>query len=270
MRNGMMCAGGLLAAAATMGCSGKTEVAPRDLEQIMLDMYAHYDDPAALALDIAELEPFLEGEGRTERATEGYTVVDLSDAQTAGVDHPDRDYATLVGAIVGGMSSFPPIDHGVSALEPDQIWNDPKTLEKYVRTVLSGDADLFADGEGRVNTTNDIEKSGAFSVSIPYILLKDYQWVPSSDGSDVLVARSWVEERGCSENGSNCVEASFSLEVFYPDAPTDGSVRVTVSWIDLVTQADSLLTEEARLDLLVNGQADIFAAMDAHLAGTAE
>ncbi len=231
-------------------------------------MYAHYDDPAALTLDIADLEPFLEEEGRTERATEGYTVADLGDAQTGGIEHPDRDYATLVGAIVGGLSAFPPIDHGVSALEPDQTWNDPKSLDKYVRTILSGDPDTFAEGRGRVNTSNDVEKSGAFGVTVPYILLKDYQWISSSDGSLVLVARSWVEERGCSENGSNCVEASYSLEVFYPDAPTDGSVRLTVAWIDLVTQADSLLTEEGRLDLLVQGQADIYAAMDAHLAGT--
>lgn len=268
MRHGRVWVGVLIAAGLGSGCK-KTEVASRDLDTLMHDLYRDYGEPEAASVDIVDLEGFLLGEGRTETASEGYTLSDLEADDVAGVTHPDRSFDTLVGAAVGYVSAFPPEDHAVSALEPDQVWNDPKSLESYQRAIVSGDTEAFSGGAGLVSTTNDIIKSGAFGVTVPYTLMKDYRWVTASEGRDVLLARSWIEERGCSDNGKNCVEASYSLEIFYPDPEQEGqTIRLTVAWIDLVTEADSLLSEESRLDLLVNGQNDIFEAMDAHLAGT--
>jgi hypothetical protein len=94
--------------------------------------------------------------------------------------------------------------------------------------------------------------------------------VPTTAG-DAVIARSWIEEPGCNDNGKNCVMASFSLEFYLPDPTADSrTIRLTSTWIDLVTQADSILTEEGSLDQLVNGIYDIFENTDAHLAGTLE
>ncbi len=260
----------LVVALAGVGCK-KTPEAPRNLDQLSHDVYLHYDDPSALAVDVGDmLDTVLDLVG-SEEAEKGFTLTDLSPDEVVAVDHPeDRDFSLLIGAAVMGFSTFPPADHAISMTESSQTWNDPHTYNRYDRVIVRGDADAFADGSGRIDTENDIEKAGAFGVTIPYDLMKDFQWVRTSAG-DAVIARSWVEEHGCSENGKNCVMSSFSLEFYYPDPNNaSGALRLTSTWIDLVTEADSLLTEEYSLDLLVNGIYDIFENTDAHLAGTLE
>ncbi|MBA2320892.1 MAG: hypothetical protein H0V89_07045 [Deltaproteobacteria bacterium] len=251
------------------GC-GKTPEAPRDLEQLSHDVYADYDDPIALAADIAELLPIVVDLVDTEEAAEGFRLTDLTADEVDGVERPDRDLALLLGAAVLARSSHPPSAHGSSALDASQVWNDPTTYNQYDREILRGDPDSFADGVGRIATENTIEKKGAFGVTVPYVLLKDYQWVATEAGA-AMVARSWVEERGCNDGGGNCLEASFSLEFYLPDPDDDsGTLRATATWIDLVTGADAILSEEQSIGFLVSGIHDIFANTDAHLAGTLE
>jgi hypothetical protein len=246
------------------------EVAPRDLDAVLGDMYQHYDDPVKLGFDIIALEDWLLTDGKTEAAVEGYRLTDLTEAQVAAIDRPDnRDLALCVGGAAGGISAFPPVDHAVSVFEADQIWSDPHSYSQFDRSIVAGDLETFRTQVGRVNTSNDIIKDGPFGVEIPYILLKDYQWVTASQDRQVMVARSWIEERGCSDSGDNCLEGSYSLEVYYPDpADAQATVRLTATWLDLVTVADSILSEDARLQLLFDGVADIYEATDAHLAGT--
>jgi hypothetical protein len=256
-------------AALAAGCK-KTPEAPRDLDQLAHDVYAHYDDPIALATDVADLLPLVADLVGTDDAEKGFKLTDLTEDEVSAVEHPDRDMALLIGAMVLGRSAFAPPSHGDSALEPSQVWNDPYTYNVYDREIVGGDPEQFDDVAGRIDTENTIEKEGAFNVTIPYVLLKDFQWVALPEG-DAMVARSWVEERGCNDGGGNCLEASFSLEFYYPDpANANGTLRVTATWIDLVTAADALLTEESSLDLLVKGIYDIFDYTDAHLAGTLE
>jgi hypothetical protein len=254
-------------AAVALGCK-QADPAPRDLDTLLHDSYRDYDNPGLLSHDLIALQGFLTGAGKTDLAYDGLEMSDLAPSDIDAIAHPDRDPSLLVGVAVGGVSDFPVADHAAAAIESDQAWNDP-TYEKYDRTVILGDPAAFAAGRGRIDTSNAVVKNGPFGVTIPFTLMKDYQWVGGSDGQQAVIARSWVEHSSCSDNGKNCVEESFSREIYFPDPANAGhTIRLTVSWIDLVSEADSILTEDHKIQILIDGIHDIFDAMDAHLAGT--
>jgi serine/threonine-protein kinase len=127
----------------------------------------------------------------------------------------------------------------------------------------------LSEGQTPLERLESLSESGEFS---PRARIGKYELLhPLGTGgmAQVMVARSWIEERGCSDSGDNCLEGSYSLEVYYPDpADAQATVRLTATWLDLVTVADSILSEDARLQLLFDGVADIYEATDAHLAGT--
>jgi hypothetical protein len=248
-------------------CARDRNPAPEDLDGLSGWLFQYWEDEAELTEGFENLVPWLDGDARTEEANDGFTLSDLTEVQTADVTHPDgADFEMLIGVAVPYVSPWSIEDHAGLLVMEDQTWNDTGTYAKYVREVAEGDAGTFVTGQGMVRTVNDIDKSGAFGVNIPYILYKDYRWVTVADGRRGVIGRSWTEEVSCAEGGNNCLHLSFSIDLFFESGDAE-TLRTTASWNDLRTEADAFLTEEQRIGLMVNGMNDIFTNTDDFLAG---
>lgn len=248
-----------------VACAHKRDAAPDDVDGLSRWTFQHFEDPDALTEGIGKLAVWLDGEGRTDAASDGYVLSDFTEEEVADVVHPDLDLAALIGVAVPGVSAFPVDDHAALVVQADQTFNDPSTYAVYTRSFVEGDPDAFLAGTGVLRTVNDIDKKGAFGVDVPYTLNKDFQWVDLGDQGRIIVARSWIEQASCSPNGSNCLNQSFSIDLWYGANDTD-TVRMTAGWNDLVTQADSVLTDEGRIGLMVSGVHDIFRKTDETIA----
>lgn len=242
-------------------CAHKRDAAPDDVDGLSRWIFQHFEDPDALTEGMGNLAVWLDGEGRTDAASDGYVLSDFTEEEVADVPRPARDLAALIGVAVPGVSVFPIEDHAGLMVREDQTFNDPATYGVYVRSFTEGDPDAFAAGTGMIRTVNDIDKKGAFGVDVPYTLYKDFQWVDLGDLGRVIAARAWIEEEGCNTSGDNCLNQSFSVDLWYGPGDVD-TVRMTSGWNDLVTQADSILTDDARIGLMVSGVHDIFRKTD--------
>ena len=251
-----------------VACGHKREPAPEDVDGLSRWLFANYDDPELLAEGMTNLAPWLVGNAGSEASQDGYVLTDFTAEELIAVTYPDRDLTAMVGVAVPGISPFDVVDHAGLIVLPDQKWNDLGSYEVYDRVITEGDGEAFAAGTGRIDTTNTIDKKGAFGVHIPYTLFKDFAWVPVEGAGNAVVARSWTAEESCADDGdTNCLFLSFSVDLWYGDQP-DHTIRMTSSWNELKTSADSILSDEDRIGLMVNGIHDIFENTDAQFAET--
>jgi hypothetical protein len=246
-------------------CAHERDPAPEDMDGVVSWLFRNFEAEDGIAEGMDNLAPWLDTEAGTEAAADGFVLSDLTDLDVLDVPHPDGDLSVMIGVAVPQISPFPIGDHAALLVMTDQIWNDPGTYETYTRTITEGDPDAFAAGTATlIRTVNDIDKKGAFGVHIPYTLFKDYRWVTTADDRQAIVGRSWVEEASCADGGNNCLNQSFSIDLFFESA--DGqTIRTTASWNDLVTEADAFLSDDQRIGLMVNGMHDIFDNTDEFL-----
>jgi hypothetical protein len=247
-------------------CAPQRDPAPEDLDGLVRYMFQHWEDEALMSEAMANLTPWLDSDGSSEEAYEGYLLGDLTELEVDGIVRPAQ---ALLGEATGlaqtGVSSYGPLDHAELIVQSDQTWNEPSTYARFVRDVVEGDPDSFARGAGMVRTENDIEKSGAFGVSIPFLQNKDYRWV-EVDGVSTIVGRSWVEESSCSDNGKNCVVQSYSIDLFHP-TPNGGVVRLMAGWNELTTEVDALLSQDFLIQQMVQGNREIMENTELALSG---
>ena len=245
-------------------CAREREQAPRSLDELTHAVYRSFEDPVDPD-DLTDLEEWVLAEGSSEAAWDGLRLTNLVPEDVVGIDIPEgTDLTAHVGMATARLSPFSAAAHAALIIEADQRWTDPKTFERYEREILEGDTDAFSAGDDDIRTLNRIEKSGSFGVLIPYELRKDYSWYTLESGARVLLSRNWVSEPGCTENGKNCVLQAFGLDSFW-EIDEDTSVRLFTNWLLVTTEVDSLISEEARIGLIANGNQDIFEATDAEL-----
>ena len=248
---------GLLAA----GCARKRDAAPEDLDGLSHYLFENWEDEELVLEGMSNLAPWLLEEGAGPEAWDGYVLTDLRAEEVDDVDYPANiNLSDHIGVAVSGESAHPVLDHAGLLVLTDQTWNEPDTYTRYVRTV-AGDSEAFAAGTGLIRTVNDIEKGGAFGVSIPYELNKDYRWVHLDDGTSAVLGRSWVSEMGCSDNGKNCVVQSFSIDLFY-GRDDRHTVRLMSGWNEVKTEVDGLVGEDLLIAMMVSGNQEIYEATE--------
>lgn len=246
-------------------CAREREEAPATFDDRCHAVFRAWEDPLGLPVELEGLAAWLDDNGRSEAAWEGLRLTNLTEADIHTVELPEgEDLASHVGIANAGPSSFPVAAHAASVTEADQTWNDPSSFDLYDRTPIDGDAQAFASGEGFFRSENDVIKRGAFGVTIPYTLRKDYRWVALEEGRRAFVGRHWIAEPGCSDNGNNCVYQTFGIDVFVEDG--DETLRVLTNWLYVVTAADGLLTEDARIGLIAQGNQALIEQADVALA----
>jgi len=247
-----------------LGCATARQDAPPTLDDRTHAVYRTWEDDFPFTVAVDGLAAWMDDNGRSEEAWEGLRLTNLTPDDVLDVTVPDgADLADHVGIANAGPSVFPIDVHAAVVTEADQTWTDPSSFEVYDRTLIEGDADTFSGGGSFFRSDNSILKKGAFGVTIPYELRKDYKWVALSDGRGAFVARHWISEPGCSDNGKNCVHQTFGLDVFVEDG--DETLRLVTNWLFVETQADSLLTEDARIGLVAKGNQDLIAMADDEL-----
>lgn len=242
----------------------RSDAAPEDMDGLVRFMFDNFEDPDMMKEGMSNLAVWLDTDGRSEEASDkGLLLADLTPEVVDGVNHPDEDLTRCVGVAVAGASPYPVLDHAALIALEDQTWNDD-SYATYARSFVDGDLDSFATGLGLLRTDNDIVKNGPFGVKIPYLLKKDFQWVPLDDEQSAVVARSWIEELSCGDGGDNCLHQSFSIDLWF-GVSGEETLRMTAAWNDLVTVADAALTEQQRVGVMVKGVNDIYESTDALL-----
>ncbi len=254
----------LLATTSLGGCARERAPSPVELDDLAGQLFRDWDDPEAMDVHGEALGRFLVDEARSDAGWDGLRLSNLTSDEVSGVDYPsDTDLALHGGMATTMASAFPIEAHAELLVEPDQTFTEPGSFLVYDREVIDGDAGRFREGEGWVLTDNDIRKSGAFGIEIPYTLRKDYRWVHGEERSAVI-GRSWVTEPGCSENGRNCVLQSWGIDAFVSDG--DETLRLYAVWIEVQTEADGFITEDQKLALVAKGNQDVLEATEAALA----
>lgn len=242
-------------------CAHERAPASDDLDGLVHYLYENYDDDRARREGMSALAEWMEGEGRV--TADGLLLTPLTATEVAAVSRPERDTAVLIGVAFPWVSPHPLLEHGAITVEADQTWNSPSGYAAYTREVEDGDVSAYLLGEGRIRTTSEIDKKGAFGIHIPYLLDKDYAWVETDEGR-ALLARASVPEVGCAPSSANCLYQSFALDVFY-SANADETLRLTAAYNELVTEVDALLTDEQRVGLMVSGLRDVMECTDDYL-----
>jgi hypothetical protein len=248
------------------GCAAKRDPAPEDLDGLVRYMFVNWEDQELLDAAMVNLAPWLETEGTGEKANkEGFLLTDMSAEEVDTAPHPDEDLSRMVGVAVAGVSPYPVRDHAALIVLEDQTWNDAGSYPTYTREITEGDADEFVNGDGLIRTTNDIDKK-TLGVHIPYLLNKDFRWASVDEDRRAVVARSWVAEQSCSDGGANCINISFSIDMWYGASP-NCTIRMTASWNDVKSSVDAFLSDTQKVGLMVSGIDDIFQNTDDKLAG---
>jgi hypothetical protein len=247
----------LLPALVLMGCAREREPAPGEMEDLASFMIRTWEDDRSLEDALDNLAPWLEANAGTEDALEGFQLTPLAEDDVAEIDRPDANLADLLGASVAAFSPHAMGPHAMTIVLDDQVFSNPRNYESYARTV-TGDVEAFLDGEGEVRTQNDVLTSN-FGISIPYVLFKDYKWVRASEGREAIIARSWIAERGCNPSGANCLDQSFSADLWFAQ-PDDVTIRFTATWSQVTSGI--AIGEDLQIAALANGMAYVFEATD--------
>lgn len=254
----------ILAILTAPGCAREREPVPVVLDDLTAAMFRDWEDEDTMREHAGDLARWLEVERDVGQAWDGMRLSNLTPEDVGGVEYPEDTDLSLHGGIATAFTSaFPIEDHASLLVEADQTFTDPRTFLQYDRVLLEGEREAFSVGEGLVRTDNVIRKAGAFGIEIPYTLRKDYRWV-HDDGLSAILGRTWVTQPGCSENGRNCVVQSWGVDAFV--ATEAGTHRLYAIWIEVNTEADSFIGEDAKLGLVANGNQDLLESTDEALA----
>lgn len=238
-------------------CARKRDPAPEEMENLAAFMIQHWDDERTLEEALDNLGPWLDENAPLPESTRGFRLTPLAEEHVDHLERPDADLSALLGASVAAPSLFSMEQHARTIVLDDQLFSNPRNYRVYSREVI-GDADAFVAGDGMVETVNDIETQN-FGVSIPYRLMKDYRWVRTRD-REAIIARSWIAERSCNEGGGNCLEQSFSVDLW--QTTDSGALRFTATWNQVRSSIDGLISEDAMVSALASGMAYVFTATD--------
>ncbi len=245
------------------GCK-KQASAPTDLVDLAPYLFGNQADPTLLSGGLTSLATWMDTRGAAEP---GYILPALSsDAVAQIVIPPGTDPADTLGGFVDAQSTATLDQQVAFIMLPDQSVVNPNDYSKNERAFVTG-GDCFADETcERLTTTNDIIKTAAFGVTIPYVYFKDYQWATytDADGNDqkAVVSRGWIEVEGWDDAHQNGVRQSYTLDVFMDTS--DGTVhRSQALWTEMVLVIDGLVSQDFLEQQLLDGLTGVLSDTDA-------
>lgn len=249
-----------------LGCIHSV-TAPLDLITLAPQMFADQDDPDELSVDLGSLAIWLDSRSTID---DGYILPSMPASGVVDIVTPSgTSLADTMGGLADAQSTATLQQHVDFIMLPDQTVVNPNDYSRFDRTFIEGE-DCFADGScDRLVTENDMVKTAAFDVTIPYFYFKDYQRVAftDSDGTerDAVVSRGWIEEEGWDDAGSNGLIQSYTLDVFM-DSPEGTVHRSQALWTEMVLSIDGLVSEKFLEDQLISGLHGVFTDTDTAIA----
>ncbi len=213
---------------------------------------------------------------------DGFSLADIAAEDVAampydGGEDGDPDLSMQQGIAVTHRVPGTLEQHVAIVPEADQSFADP-SYQTWDRTIVEGDAESFAAGEGLV-TDNVIEKASAFNVVIPYGMGKDYRWI-TLDMSDVggdaetdtLIFRSWVKSPGWQQlddpnaEPQNGLVYGWTIELWVPN-PDGELIWYNASWCWLKTVIDDVVDPDYLVQEVIKGTVDYMDGTGAHATG---
>jgi hypothetical protein len=251
----------LLLALGAAACAKKREPAPTEMTELVLFLFANWEDAEVLPEAVDNMGDWVVDNFASDDAEKGFQLESIPDDVADAVPHPNVPNETI-GVVGAESSAFGLAEHATHIPLADQLWSNPSLYERYDRTLLEGSAAGFEDAAVLLRTSSAVTTS-TFGVTIPYVLFKDYRWV-TGERHEGIVARSWIAERSCGDGGNNCVEHTYSVDMWFADGD-DASLRATASWSQLVTVLP--LGEDTQVATLASGIQSVFEYTDKFLGG---
>ncbi len=244
-------------------CSRPPE-APRALDELTPFLYREWanEDPAVLEAGIDNLEDFLARQDDLSLDTpvndRSWELSAIRVPDLAGIDRPrNREPSDTLGIGVVAESHFPVADHAAWQTQRDQAPVEPNAVS-YTRTFPEVETPAcFTDATCTVLVTeNDVLREN-FLMAVRFPLFKDFRWVERADGSEAVIARSWISESAVGEKGKSTIWQSYSLDVWI--GVGERAWRYQVLW----GEADIAGASEAlQLSTIKVGTDQVFAAAE--------
>lgn len=156
------------------------------------------------------------------------TPDELSEADVADMDGPDRDPALTLPVALAALSPHAVTEHDRIPVLDDQTALEPFAVA-YTRTFREGEA---CWPECVLRTDNVLTKD-SLAMTLTFGLRKDWRAFELDDGRQVRVARGWMQQGATAESGDDRVEQSYALELWSEQA--DGTtLRLLVLWAESV------------------------------------
>ncbi len=221
-----------------LGCV-PPEAAPRNLDQLAHDLWAHYAaaDDAALALDVEDVRALLAAGDAGELPTDG-TLTDLT-TEEAALGGMEIDPASGAGFFTAGFIGCTPEqqEHVLSAA--DQLALYPANYTAYARTFTSS----LSEFESRASP--GLTWDGSYSVNIPLLGAYDtaikggMRNVDAGDAGPYLYSRTVMPAPAVTASETMVFDMDFQIEAYFPQ--DEGMVHLFVNWrhLDLGSGVDT-------------------------------
>lgn len=236
-------------------CAKQPDAAPATFEDLVVGLYADFDDTTALQTDLQGFADWLESDW--DPTVDGYSVRSLSDDDVADVDHPSgRDPADAVGGTALAASPHTMDQHVAFVLLADQsVVSDD--YHQFDRTYPDEQA-CFDDADCPVLETWNVIDKTQLTGELVYSYEKDYRRVELEDGTVGVVARGAVGDEVVDGSTSGFYQ-SYNQDVFLPWE--DGIVRLQTQWTEVVV-VGTIMDGDAIYPELISGIDDVLADTD--------
>lgn len=214
---------------ATAGCRKPPAEAPAELNELSAFLFQHFedDDTDELVAGIDNLRAFLDTQDLVGALSgRSYTLTKIEGESLGSLSIPNGASADKqVPVAVAGRSIHADLrTHRSVAMERNQICIDSSTSKYASRTFTVG-ADCFLDGDcDRAESVTEVRKENLLA-KVWYDSYKNYRLLELEDGTEVMIARSWLDQVWPADGGNNSWDQTFAVDVFIPDPSQAGTMQ---------------------------------------------
>jgi hypothetical protein len=242
-----------------MACTPSPPPAPQTLDAALLAIL-HADSDDSVLAHAATLAALVDRD--VVPNPDGVRLGPVAAAELDGLDlDPSTDPARLLGGaqqriVAGALDRY-------AALVPLADQSFVGGYARWDRTVVSGDAEAWADG-APLGAEDVVEKEAPFGIVLPYTLAMEATWGTGDDGAPLVLFRSRIPRAGWSEDGGSAVIAGLTVELWRP-AGTGRTAWFNATWTQVVTPLGDAATDDFLVSQVLDGAAEVIDGSEAWL-----
>lgn len=221
---------------AVAGCGKKPAEAPKELGDLGLFLFKHFDDedPAEMSAGILNMRGQILDSDLTLDAKDRAVTMPILDGDNLGtLSIPSgADAALQVPIALAGESIHGLDDQLVPMFEPNQICIESESTTWATREFLT-DTACFEDGSCELQIEQEVRKENPLA-KVWFDQYKNYRWFELEDEegevSRAIVGRSWIDQVFPADGGNNSWDQLFHIDMFIEDPTNPGT---TLRWFSL-------------------------------------
>jgi hypothetical protein len=224
---------------AAVGCAKKPNVASKELGELGLFLFAHFEDadPAEMAAGLLDLKGQVKAQDLSLDPKDLAVSMPILEGDNLGsLSIPDgADASEQIPIALAGESIHPLDDQLITVFEPNQICIESESTTWAQREFLT-DTGCFEDGSCNVlEVQQEVRKENVLA-KVWFDQYKNYRWFDLEDEegnlSRALVGRSWIDRVFEADGGGNSWDQLFHIDVFIEDGDK------TARWFSLWSSID--------------------------------